>query len=50
MLLTIYFLSNKIGQSVEITWMKETLVSHEYGMEVMDHKDTIFYGKYILKL
>ncbi len=41
---------NNPRQSVEITWMRETLVSHEYRMEVMDHMDPFFYVKYILKL
>jgi len=40
-----FYISNNTGQSVEITWMKETFVSHECGMEVMDDKDLIFYGK-----
>jgi hypothetical protein len=36
---------NKIGQATKITRIEEAFVPEEYGMEVMGHKDPIFYGK-----
>jgi len=38
-------LPNQVDRNVEITWMEDVLISWEYGMEVMGHKDLIFYDK-----
>jgi hypothetical protein len=38
-------MSNKTERDVEITCMEETFVSHKYDMEIIGHKDPIFFQK-----